>query len=144
MILLNARLVQDPVAVAGVMLRTFRAFEGTLLPVFHLEQFDPEDDKDTRGVDRWLGGLGGIPRWFQVVFIRKGWWVRDVVFGSWGYCNLKGEGNHDMVGRPDPKKWDFLVLRMLGISLQHLCGRRTHGVNWVNPCRANCQGDAPI
>jgi len=45
-ILLNARLVQDPVAVAGVMLRTFRAFEGTLLPVFHLEQFDPEDDKD--------------------------------------------------------------------------------------------------
>ncbi|CAL1155481.1 unnamed protein product, partial [Cladocopium goreaui] len=45
-ILLNARLVQDTTAVAGVMLRNFRAFEGTLLPVFHLEQFDPEDDKD--------------------------------------------------------------------------------------------------
>jgi hypothetical protein len=50
-ILLNARLVQDTTAVAGVMLRNFRAFEGTLLPVFHLEQFDPEDDKETtRGV----------------------------------------------------------------------------------------------
>eukprot|EP00435_Cladocopium_sp_Y103_P046115 s1574_g13.t1 len=47
-ILLNARLVQDTTAVAGVMLRNFRAFEGTLLPVFHLEQFDPEDDKETR------------------------------------------------------------------------------------------------
>ena len=46
-ILLNARLVQDTTAVAGVMLRNFRAFEGTLLPVFHLEQFDPEDDKET-------------------------------------------------------------------------------------------------
>ena len=63
MILLNARLVQDPVAVAGVMLRTFRAFEGTLLPVFHLEQFDPEDDKDTRGVEVWVGILAGS-KWF--------------------------------------------------------------------------------
>ncbi|CAK9054373.1 DUF1995 domain-containing protein [Durusdinium trenchii] len=28
------------------MLNKFRAFESTLLPVFHLEQFDPDDDKD--------------------------------------------------------------------------------------------------
>lgn len=51
MILLNAKLVQDPVAVAGVMLRNFRAFESTLLPVFHLEQFDPEDDKEHLAVE---------------------------------------------------------------------------------------------
>ena len=49
MILLNAKLVQDTTAVAGVMLRNFRALEGTLLPVFHLEQFDPEDDKEQLG-----------------------------------------------------------------------------------------------
>ncbi|CAK9064496.1 unnamed protein product [Durusdinium trenchii] len=47
-ILLNAKLVQDTVALAGVMLNKFRAFESTLLPVFHLEQFDPDDDKDVR------------------------------------------------------------------------------------------------
>lgn len=139
MILLNARLVQDPVAVAGVMLRTFRAFEGTLLPVFHLEQFDPEDDKDTRGVEVWVGILAGS-KFFLSGKGGSGMWV----FGSWGYCDLKGEENQNMVGRPDPKKCFFWVLRMVGISLPHLCGRRTHGVNSVNSCRANCQGDAPI
>lgn len=82
MILLNARLVQDPVAVAGVMLRTFRAFEGTLLPVFHLEQFDPEDDKDTRGVDRWLGGLGGPP------LVPSGFYSERVVGQGCGFWQL--------------------------------------------------------
>ena len=96
MLLLNARLVQDPVAVAGVMLRTFRAFEGTLLPVFHLEQFDPEDDKDANDGtgEGWVGGLppgwwdggglGGLPRevWCSPGKGGSGWWG----FCSWGYC----------------------------------------------------------
>ena len=45
-VLLNAKLLQDSVAAAGVMLRSFRSLEGTLLPIFHLEQFEPDDDKD--------------------------------------------------------------------------------------------------
>ncbi|CAJ1356555.1 unnamed protein product [Effrenium voratum] len=45
-VLLNPKLVQDTSAAAGVMLRKFKAFAETLLPVFHLEQFDPEADKD--------------------------------------------------------------------------------------------------
>lgn len=45
-VLLNAKLLQDSVAAAGVMLRNFRSMEGTLLPIFHLEQFEPDEDKD--------------------------------------------------------------------------------------------------
>jgi len=44
--LLNAKLVTDNVKAAGVMLRRYRAAEQTFLPVFHLEQFEPDDDKD--------------------------------------------------------------------------------------------------
>ena len=45
-VLLNAKLLQDSVKAAGVMLRNYRGLEGTLLPTFHLEQFEPDDDKD--------------------------------------------------------------------------------------------------
>eukprot|EP00437_Effrenium_voratum_P017137 CAMPEP_0181454864 /NCGR_PEP_ID=MMETSP1110-20121109/30460_1 /TAXON_ID=174948 /ORGANISM="Symbiodinium sp., Strain CCMP421" /LENGTH=369 /DNA_ID=CAMNT_0023579227 /DNA_START=29 /DNA_END=1138 /DNA_ORIENTATION=- len=45
-VLLNAKLLQDSVAAAGVMLRNFRSMEDTLLPIFHLEQFEPDEDKD--------------------------------------------------------------------------------------------------
>eukprot|EP00442_Polarella_glacialis_P027618 CAMPEP_0115049286 /NCGR_PEP_ID=MMETSP0227-20121206/1098_1 /TAXON_ID=89957 /ORGANISM="Polarella glacialis, Strain CCMP 1383" /LENGTH=407 /DNA_ID=CAMNT_0002432921 /DNA_START=97 /DNA_END=1320 /DNA_ORIENTATION=+ len=46
MVFVNARLVQDVGAAAGALLNNYRNMERLLLPVFHLEQYEPPEDKE--------------------------------------------------------------------------------------------------
>jgi len=45
-ILMNAKLVQNTYIAAGNLLRSARELEKTLVPTFHLEQYDPSDEEE--------------------------------------------------------------------------------------------------
>jgi len=45
-VLMNAKLVQDTYVAAGTLLRSARELERTLVPTFHLEQYDPDEREE--------------------------------------------------------------------------------------------------